>query len=159
MDFPFLLQADLGATLSIVGIQVGLGFAMVVLLGTILGGLIAWLISKLLGFPKPGLVTAFKLVLFTNLIMWGLESVLAIANALLPVQSGALSLQLGMAASAILSLVFGFVIFPIARGILYVYFAKKAYGIDLLKAILFSVILWRSEERRVGKECRSRWSP
>ena len=22
-----------------------------------------------------------------------------------------------------------------------------------------SFILWRSEERRVGKECRSRWSP
>src|SRR3712207_8546889 len=24
---------------------------------------------------------------------------------------------------------------------------------------LFAVVLWRSEERRVGKECRSRWSP
>src|SRR3712207_8244158 len=24
---------------------------------------------------------------------------------------------------------------------------------------LFSHLLWRSEERRVGKECRSRWSP
>src|SRR2546430_16728751 len=25
--------------------------------------------------------------------------------------------------------------------------------------VLMLVILWRSEERRVGKECRSRWSP
>src|SRR5438034_9810403 len=24
---------------------------------------------------------------------------------------------------------------------------------------LFIAIIWRSEERRVGKECRSRWSP
>ena len=33
---------------------------------------------------------------------------------------------------------------------------------DLFNAILFqgkAVILPRSEERRVGKECRSRWSP
>ena len=26
-------------------------------------------------------------------------------------------------------------------------------------ALLFFVIIFRSEERRVGKECRSRWSP
>src|SRR2546422_8147796 len=24
---------------------------------------------------------------------------------------------------------------------------------------LFRTVIWRSEERRVGKECRSRWSP
>src|SRR3712207_9451777 len=24
---------------------------------------------------------------------------------------------------------------------------------------VFDVVVWRSEERRVGKECRSRWSP
>ena len=32
----------------------------------------------------------------------------------------------------------------------------------LMMTILYSVnlrIMWRSEERRVGKECRSRWSP
>ena len=27
-----------------------------------------------------------------------------------------------------------------------------------LKSIIYE-LLWRSEERRVGKECRSRWSP
>ena len=28
-----------------------------------------------------------------------------------------------------------------------------------MKMILAGVLLMRSEERRVGKECRSRWSP
>ena len=42
--------------------------------------------------------------------------------------------------------------------------AKKTYEIDMLhgailpKLLRFAVPL-RSEERRVGKECRSRWSP
>src|SRR5256885_17164052 len=35
--------------------------------------------------------------------------------------------------------------------------------VELMHAILFSLpgspVLYRSEERRVGKECRSRWSP
>ena len=35
---------------------------------------------------------------------------------------------------------------------------------NMLKAVLDGAgrsceIVWRSEERRVGKECRSRWSP
>ena len=30
---------------------------------------------------------------------------------------------------------------------------------DSIKAILLAAINDRSEERRVGKECRSRWSP
>src|SRR2546421_5262282 len=29
----------------------------------------------------------------------------------------------------------------------------------IIYVITSSKILWRSEERRVGKECRSRWSP
>ena len=33
-------------------------------------------------------------------------------------------------------------------------FIKQIVGDDAIKEIL-----WRSEERRVGKECRSRWSP
>ena len=39
--------------------------------------------------------------------------------------------------------------------------AWKTYGVDMsLKAPgIRSVIEWRSEERRVGKECRSRWAP
>ena len=35
-------------------------------------------------------------------------------------------------------------------------------GIDILvtlRAIPSTISWWRSEERRVGKECRSRWSP
>ena len=32
-------------------------------------------------------------------------------------------------------------------------------GADLLRATLVTLIPLRSEERRVGKECRSRWSP
>ena len=31
------------------------------------------------------------------------------------------------------------------------------FGMQTLK--MASLALWRSEERRVGKECRSRWSP
>src|SRR5256885_17049351 len=32
-------------------------------------------------------------------------------------------------------------------------------GQQLIIATALVAILWRSEERRVGKECRSRWSP
>ena len=35
--------------------------------------------------------------------------------------------------------------------------AKKAYALD--EVPIGCVIVARSEERRVGKECRSRWSP
>ena len=40
----------------------------------------------------------------------------------------------------------------------FVYWQIWQYGIGM---ILFFILLWggRSEERRVGKECRSRWSP
>ena len=36
-----------------------------------------------------------------------------------------------------------------------------AFTVVVHVATVFStmVVLWRSEERRVGKECRSRWSP
>src|SRR2546430_790584 len=37
--------------------------------------------------------------------------------------------------------------------------AKFSVGVDLLTAIVESREPVRSEERRVGKECRSRWSP
>ena len=46
----------------------------------------------------------------------------------------------------------------------YVYFISIVYitddgvGPEILKMVLF-MGLGRSEERRVGKECRSRWSP
>ena len=33
------------------------------------------------------------------------------------------------------------------------------YGVDTFSCNLTFVISTRSEERRVGKECRSRWSP
>ena len=33
------------------------------------------------------------------------------------------------------------------------------YNTMFTKISLFSAKMWRSEERRVGKECRSRWSP
>ena len=32
-------------------------------------------------------------------------------------------------------------------------------GIKLTKGSTIEISSWRSEERRVGKECRSRWSP
>src|SRR5205823_14004002 len=32
-------------------------------------------------------------------------------------------------------------------------------GIDLMQRVQFNYPVLRSEERRVGKECRSRWSP
>src|SRR3989440_8379962 len=38
--------------------------------------------------------------------------------------------------------------------------ALRATGLGFLMLTLaLSQVLWRSEERRVGKECRSRWSP
>ena len=36
---------------------------------------------------------------------------------------------------------------------------KKGFEPLLLVPIAFGMLLVRSEERRVGKECRSRWSP
>ena len=36
---------------------------------------------------------------------------------------------------------------------------KRTRGITDVLLILVITILARSEERRVGKECRSRWSP
>ena len=35
--------------------------------------------------------------------------------------------------------------------------AQKELGI--FNSVSAGVVVWRSEERRVGKECRSRWSP
>ena len=36
---------------------------------------------------------------------------------------------------------------------------KSTYNADAQKRYNAKTILFRSEERRVGKECRSRWSP
>ena len=43
----------------------------------------------------------------------------------------------------------------------YTYKLMKASGsINVFTGILIFILIWlRSEERRVGKECRSRWSP
>ena len=42
-------------------------------------------------------------------------------------------------------------------------FARKADCAAIAEiynhAVLYTAAIWRSEERRVGKECRSRWSP
>ena len=42
-------------------------------------------------------------------------------------------------------------------GIYLVGFVIELFAPDVYTYIL--VLMWRSEERRVGKECRSRWSP
>ena len=47
---------------------------------------------------------------------------------------------------------------------LFLAFLLSPYGLQavagsLLWALDVSCLFWRSEERRVGKECRSRWSP
>ena len=42
---------------------------------------------------------------------------------------------------------------------LYKYIAKQVFGTLKFKIGKFDIDLGRSEERRVGKECRSRWSP
>src|SRR2546426_12607367 len=41
----------------------------------------------------------------------------------------------------------------------YTYPAHSAIGLGVLVAGIPVYGAWRSEERRVGKECRSRWSP
>ena len=43
---------------------------------------------------------------------------------------------------------------PILPIIVFVIVNVNAYGL-----IIGTILAWRSEERRVGKECRSRWSP
>ena len=54
--------------------------------------------------------------------------------------------------------------FMIGTVILTAFYEKTAYGPALSLAITFGTVSYhlvmrRSEERRVGKECRSRWSP
>ena len=36
---------------------------------------------------------------------------------------------------------------------------RHGFGMEAVKLIMHHVFMRRSEERRVGKECRSRWSP
>ena len=38
-------------------------------------------------------------------------------------------------------------------------FAKSLHNVNCIEFDLSRIVDWRSEERRVGKECRSRWSP
>src|SRR5687767_494261 len=45
------------------------------------------------------------------------------------------------------------------RAVIAVYATDREAGLRILKQILKVSALTRSEERRVGKECRSRWSP
>ena len=45
----------------------------------------------------------------------------------------------------------------IGSAVAFAYLAREAYGLDTEAVALGE--LTRSEERRVGKECRSRWSP
>ena len=49
----------------------------------------------------------------------------------------------------------------VAGGTVLTAFARAFKTPDLRKKLLFTlgIIVLRSEERRVGKECRSRWSP
>ena len=53
-------------------------------------------------------------------------------------------------------------VYPIFRGfgpLLATLISIIFLGVVFKIATLFSILLIRSEERRVGKECRSRWSP
>ena len=65
------------------------------------------------------------------------------------VQSGAIS------PSQMKNAIFIFVVLCLVSGIMLLY---TSFGFEL-KSFLFFLGLGRSEERRVGKECRSRWSP
>ena len=57
---------------------------------------------------------------------------------------------------ALISIVFS-ILFGLILGIVMTTKNKIIYGV--LKFYLESIKQLRSEERRVGKECRSRWSP
>src|SRR5260370_35642298 len=50
---------------------------------------------------------------------------------------------------------------PAVAGIIFLFIFHPAYGIlpYFLSFVTDYQFNWRSEERRVGKECRSRWSP
>src|SRR2546425_9917408 len=49
---------------------------------------------------------------------------------------------------------------PLVRdGLIFAAWAVPLHLLTAAAAITALVALWRSEERRVGKECRSRWSP
>ena len=64
-----------------------------------------------------------------------------------------------------LTIIFGFSILVFSNFIPTIYFGvliASAIFIALLAALTVLpklILMWRSEERRVGKECRSRWSP
>ena len=50
-------------------------------------------------------------------------------------------------------------VLPIVVIVLVLCLTIAPVGTDLLLCFLIGTIFVRSEERRVGKECRSRWSP
>ena len=65
-----------------------------------------------------------------------------------------------MAISSMPFLIFGLICIIISGSSLYFTVGKL---IEIKKSLWSRILLWiactRSEERRVGKECRSRWSP
>ena len=56
-------------------------------------------------------------------------------------------------------IVFGIGVFAFIIVTLWFVFRKVLWIIIPISSCFFAVIIMRSEERRVGKECRSRWSP
>ena len=68
--------------------------------------------------------------------------------------------SMGMMA-VLLAFVFPFVLLIFSLFLLMALVENELYAALLSLAVLipYYFVLWRSEERRVGKECRSRWSP
>ena len=54
---------------------------------------------------------------------------------------------------------FGFGVIPLALVSMFVFIAPKTNSYTAAVVWMFVIYALRSEERRVGKECRSRWSP
>src|SRR5690554_3419171 len=63
------------------------------------------------------------------------------------------SIRLDIAMGSFLSAI------PILFMLCYIVFKKKFLWIAFKTVIVIELLFVRSEERRVGKECRSRWSP
>ena len=51
------------------------------------------------------------------------------------------------------------VVVTFLKGVMLEIYSKTLSGVPLLASVTFNKPPERSEERRVGKECRSRWSP
>ena len=86
----------------------------------------------------------------------------SLLTALLTIIMGIVLLLLPNATNKVVGIIVGIIFLIEGINSVYKYFHRegaKLYNLNLIFGVLYALLGVRSEERRVGKECRSRWSP